>query len=68
MLVFSSTSFGLEFLRNDLPPRRYWGSLPQLAWTTGAMTAVSLLAVAAAEWRHRRTVARPTAATTVVTP
>jgi len=63
MLVFSASSFGLEFLRNDFPPRRYWGSWPQLAWTTGAMTAASVMALAWAEVRHwrsaRRTVAAP---------
>jgi len=59
LLVFSASSAGLEFLRNDFPPRRYWGPLPQLAWTTLAMTAVSLVALAWAEFRHRRVAAVP---------
>lgn len=59
LLLFSASSAGLEFLRNDFPPRRYWGPLPQLAWTTLAMTAASGITLGWAEWRWRRLAVAP---------
>jgi phosphatidylglycerol:prolipoprotein diacylglycerol transferase len=54
LLVYSVGSAALEFLRADYHPRVYWGPLPQLEWVALGLTAVSLVALAAAEWRHRR--------------
>jgi phosphatidylglycerol:prolipoprotein diacylglycerol transferase len=54
LLLYSAISAALEFLRADYYPRAYWGSLPQLEWTTLAMTVAALAALAAGEVLHRR--------------
>ena len=54
LVLFSTSTAVLEFLRADAQPRLYWGSLPQLTWIALAMSAASCAALAAAELRHRR--------------
>lgn len=54
LVLFSTSSAVLEFLRADTQSRVYWGALPQLTWMAGAMTAVSLAALVGAELAHRR--------------
>lgn len=54
LVLFSTSTAALEFLRADAQPRLYWGSLPQLTWIALGMTAVSLAALTAAETVHQR--------------
>jgi phosphatidylglycerol:prolipoprotein diacylglycerol transferase len=54
LLLYSASSAALEFWRADHPSRTYWGPLPQLAWTTLAMTVASLAGLGVGEIVHRR--------------
>lgn len=54
LLLFSASSAVLESFREPYLPRVYWGPLPQLMWTTLAMTGASLLALVGAGVVHRR--------------
>jgi len=53
LVLFSTSTALLEFLRADAQPRLYWGALPQLTWIALGMSVVSLVALAAAEFLHR---------------
>jgi phosphatidylglycerol---prolipoprotein diacylglyceryl transferase len=53
LVLFSTSTAILEFLRADAQPRVYWGALPQLTWIALAMSAASLVALAAVELVHR---------------
>jgi len=57
LVLFSTSTAVLEFLRADAQPRLYWGSLPQLTWIALAMSTISVAALAATElvYRRRRT-------------
>jgi phosphatidylglycerol:prolipoprotein diacylglycerol transferase len=63
VVLFSATSAVLESFRADYDGRAYWGTLPQLAWTTLGMTVASAAVLAIAEYRHhaRRGPRTPTA-------
>jgi prolipoprotein diacylglyceryltransferase len=54
LVLFSTSTAALEFLRADAQPRVYWGLLPQLTWMALAMSTVSIAVLAAAELVHRR--------------
>jgi len=53
VFLYSATSGALEFFRGDYPERVFWGPLPQLAWVTLTMAAVSAIAWGFAEYQHR---------------
>jgi len=53
LVLFSTSTALLEFLRADAQPRLYWGALPQLTWIALGMSIASLVALAAAELLHR---------------
>jgi len=53
LVLFSTSTALLEFLRADAQPRLYWGALPQLTWIALAMSVASLVALAGAELAHR---------------
>src|SRR5215470_3253278 len=53
LVLFSTSTALLEFLRADAQPRLYWGPLPQLTWIALAMSAASFVALAGAELAHR---------------
>lgn len=62
LLVFSTTSWALEYLREDFAMRAFWGPLPQLTWTAIAMSAASFAALAVGElvsWRRTRVTTVP---------
>jgi phosphatidylglycerol:prolipoprotein diacylglycerol transferase len=59
LVLFSTSTAVLEFLRADAQPRVYWGALPQLTWIALAMGIASFAALAAAELVHRRNRIRP---------
>lgn len=65
LVLFSTSTALLEFLRADAQPRVYWGPLPQLMWMALAMSTVSIAALAAAELVHRRRVRSQRAAHSV---
>ena len=54
LVLFSTSTAILEFLRADAQPRVYWGALPQLTWIALVMSAASVVALAAAELMHHR--------------
>jgi phosphatidylglycerol:prolipoprotein diacylglycerol transferase len=53
LVLFSTSTALLEFLRADAQPRLYWGALPQLTWVALGLSAASIVALAAAELVHR---------------
>ena len=59
LLMFSLVSVaGLESFRADYRPRVFWGPLPQLTWTGLAMGAGTVVVLAIAALRQRRSVGR----------
>ena len=54
LVLFSTSTAVLEFLRADAQPRLYWGPLPQLTWIALAMSVASFIALTTAELGHRR--------------
>jgi phosphatidylglycerol:prolipoprotein diacylglycerol transferase len=53
LFVFAATSAVLELFRADYPGRVYWGALPQLEWTTLAMTVATAGALAVLGYPRR---------------
>jgi len=47
--LFSTSTWGLELLRENVPGRAYWGTIPQLTWTAALLTCAALFALGIAE-------------------
>lgn len=58
LVIFSTSSLGLESLRGEFALRAYWQGVPQLTWTALVMTVVSVAALATAEITHHLRVRR----------
>lgn len=58
LVVFSTSTAALEFLRADAQPNPHWWPPPPLMWMAFAMSVAALAALVAAELTHRRDRAR----------